>query len=452
MKERGRKFSKSRILGISLALLFSLGLVLFVSLEGRIGRGNIFTSDFWNLEERRVVESERSIVKEAYACSQHAYCGWTVGGCRYGTCNSGEQQTDCGAAGSMCCVRCNPCFNCTPSTPTGYQTGSNGCSTTTNSCSKGPSGCGTTTWTFYRLQYAVNYVPNEGTCRANTTVCGNTGSPTANCTRDGYSVSYTQSGCGGSFNTTTGVCSSVTGTTTITANWTPTSRTVTYTRNNTSAGELGYYNKVVNYGSSSTPGPEITTYTGYVFNNFVITSGACAGTFTASTGVCSNVQEEMTIQANWSLKTYTVTYTRNNTLGGSLSYYSKVVNHGSSSSPAPAVTTNMEYDFNNFTITSGSCAGTFDASTGVCSNVQTDMTIQANWTIKTFTVQYDGNGGTCEPISRTVGYGSTADSPSCTREGYSLVNFVRSVGSGGTLDVLTGEVSNVTGDQTIRAE
>ena len=75
---------------------------------------------------------------------------------------------------------------------------------------------------------------------------------------------------------------------------------------------------------------------------------------------------------------YTVTYARNPTAGGTLSYYSQSVDHGTSVT-GPTVSTNTGYTFTNFTITSGSCAGTFNSSTGSCSSVTGAMTIQANW-------------------------------------------------------------------------
>ncbi|HQM24708.1 MAG TPA: hypothetical protein PK476_02225, partial [Candidatus Pacearchaeota archaeon] len=61
-------------------------------------------------------------------------------------------------------------------------------------------------------------------------------------------------------------------------------------------------------------------------------------------------------------------------------------------------------------------------------------------------------GGSCVPASRTVAYNATSAAPTCTPNvGYSLNNFTRTSGGGGTLNSATGEVTNVTGSQTIQA-
>jgi uncharacterized protein (TIGR02145 family) len=75
--------------------------------------------------------------------------------------------------------------------------------------------------------------------------------------------------------------------------------------------------------------------------------------------------------------THTVTY---NADGGTCSPASRTVNHGSNAD-GPSCS-KAGHILNNFTITNGICTG-FDASTGACSNVQSNMTIQANWTAVT---------------------------------------------------------------------
>ncbi len=70
----------------------------------------------------------------------------------------------------------------------------------------------------------------------------------------------------------------------------------------------------------------------------------------------------------------------------------------------------------------------------------------------TFTVTYDGNNGTCTPLSRVINSGEDSTAPSCSRTGYTLTGFQRTSGSGGTLNTNTGAVTDVTGDQTISAQ
>jgi hypothetical protein len=230
--------------------------------------------------------------------------------------------------------------------------------------------------------------------------------------------------------------------------------TVTYAKNPSEGGTLSFYTETVSDGSSNNP-PTVTTNTGYTFDNFTITSGSCGGTFNSTTGSCSNVTSDMTIQANWTLNSYTVTYTRNPIAGGSLSFYSQSVNHGSSAT-GPTVTTNSGYTFSNFTITNGSCAGTFTSSTGTCSSVTGNMTIQANWTLNSYTVTYTRNpiaGGSLSFYSQSVDHGSSATGPTVTtNSGYTFTNFTITSGScAGTFTSSTGTCSSVTGAMTIQA-
>lgn len=82
---------------------------------------------------------------------------------------------------------------------------------------------------------------------------------------------------------------------------------VTYTKNISAAGNITSptTNPIAVNNASTSPTPTVTTNSGYTFNNYSITSGTCGGTFTASTGVCSSVTQDITIQANWTAATNT---------------------------------------------------------------------------------------------------------------------------------------------------
>ncbi len=101
---------------------------------------------------------------------------------------------------------------------------------------------------------------------------------------------------------------------------------------------------------------------------------------------------------------------------------------------------------------------TFSHYSGDCSdqtctfNLTEDTEATLHFAINTYTVAYDANSGNCSPFSRTVNHGSTSAAPSCSRNGYTLTGFVRIIGSGGMLNASTGAVTNVTGNQTIRAD
>lgn len=170
------------------------------------------------------------------ACGGSACCG-TVGdgGCVYRQpCNSSEfycYTTQCGA---MCCDK-GTCGTCTPSCGSGYQDSNNGCNSTNFCCTRynciGES-CGTTCMTCYRVKFRVTFDANLGSCSPSyRDVCGSTASAGPDsCTRAGYTLtgySVTVGACGGTFNSSTGACSSVTQSITVRANWLLTNQTPT---------------------------------------------------------------------------------------------------------------------------------------------------------------------------------------------------------------------------------
>lgn len=95
-----------------------------------------------------------------------------------------------------------------------------------------------------------------------------------------------------------------------------------------------------------------------------------------------------------------------------------------------------------------------DGSTNATRRV-TDVTSNtsrtAYFSTYTYDVAYDSNGGSCSPSTVTVNYGGSAGPPSCSRSGYNLTGFTRTIGSCGSLDTTTGYVSNVICNLGIRA-
>ncbi len=282
----------------------------------------------------------------------------------------------CGGTCGSCSLSCSAGYVLNG---TDYGCGSYGVSCTKYYSNCSSLSCGTNSGTCRKDRRLVTVDANSGTCSTDDHyVCWGTTSIAPSCSRTGYTrTGYSLTGtCSGTWTASTGVCSNVQNAITVDALWQINTYSISFTRNNTAAGSLSKYTDTINYGSALT-GPTVTTNSGYTFQNFTITSGSCAGTFNSATGACSNVQADMTIQANWGVN---LTYTRNPTEGGSLSFYSQVANYGGSAT-GPTVSTNTGYVFVSFSITSGSCAGTFTASTGTCSNVQVPITIQATWEV-----------------------------------------------------------------------
>jgi hypothetical protein len=190
------------------------------------------------------------------------------------------------------------------------------------------------------------------------------------CSRTGYDLTgfVLNQGCSGTFNTSTGYCSEVTAYTVITPQFTIKEYTVTH------GSFCDPDSKTVNHGSASAA-PSCSR-TGYNLTGFTKTVG-CTGTFNASTGYCSAITANTQILPDWEIKEYQVNYDSN---AGTCGRTSEIVEHGDSAL-GPGTCTRPEYNLTGFSIASGSCAGTFNSSTGICNNVQAAINIDAEWEI-----------------------------------------------------------------------
>ena len=137
--------------------------------------------------------------------------------------------------------------------------------------------------------------------------------------------------------------------------------------------------------------PTEPTRTGYTFNSWDKSF--------------DNITEDTVVNGTWDIIKLTVTFTD----GQGNILKTQEVNYGGSAT-APASPTRTEYNFNGW-----------DKS---FTNVTTNLTVNAKWKIKTFSVKfYDYNGGTVLK-SQTVNYGGAATAPADpTREGYNFLGW-----------------------------
>lgn len=137
--------------------------------------------------------------------------------------------------------------------------------------------------------------------------------------------------------------------------------------------------------------PVEPTRTGYTFNSWDKSF--------------DNITEDTVVNGTWDIIKLTVTFTD----GQGNILKTQEVNYGGSAT-APASPTRTEYNFNGW-----------DKS---FTNVTTNLTVNAKWKIKTFSVKfYDYNGGTVLK-SQTVNYGGAATAPADpTREGYDFLGW-----------------------------
>ncbi|MCD7746703.1 MAG: leucine-rich repeat protein [Lachnospiraceae bacterium] len=192
------------------------------------------------------------------------------------------------------------------------------------------------------------------------------------------------------------------------------------------------------YGAwNSLPTP---TRTGYTFSGWY-TSSSSGTKKTDSSTVSKNYAH--TLYAHWTANTYTVTFNAN---GGSTSTSSKTVTYASTYGTLPD-STRTGYTFSGwYTAASGGSEVTEDSTVSITAA----QTLYAHWTVNTYTVTFNANGGSTSTSSKTVTYASTYGSlPEPTRTGYTFSGWYTAA-SGGS-QVTASTTVSITAAQTLYA-
>jgi uncharacterized repeat protein (TIGR02543 family) len=164
-------------------------------------------------------------------------------------------------------------------------------------------------------------------------------------------------------------------------------------------------NQSVLYNGTATE-PPAPASTGYTFSGWYADSGLSTA-FSFATPITSDI----TLYAKWTLSTYTVSF---NSTGGS-AVSSQTVDYNATASQ-PTAPTRTGYTFSGWYADSGLTTA-FVFSTPITSNI----TLYAKWTINTYTVSFESNGGSAVG-SQTVNFNATAtEPPEPTRTGYNFV-------------------------------
>ena len=244
-------------------------------------------------------------------------------------------------------------------------------------------------------QITVNYDANGGSVSPtykNVTYDGTYGT-LAKPTRTGYTFAgwYTSRTGGSLVSSSTKVTTNVTHT--IYAHWNTNSYSVTYDAN---GGTVSPTSKSITYGSTygTLPTP---SRTGYTFLGWY--TSRTNGTQVISSTTVTTASNH-TIYAHWRANTYTVTYNANN---GSVSPSSKNVTYGNTYGTL-AKPSRTGYNFDGW-YTSATGGTLITSSTQV--TTASNHTIYAHWSANGLTVNFDANGGSVSPSSKSVTYGST---------------------------------------------
>ncbi len=224
---------------------------------------------------------------------------------------------------------------------------------------------------------------------------------------------------------------------TLYAQWTPNTYTVTF---NAEVGSVSPATVTVTYASAygTLPTP---TQTGYAFNGWFTASSGGMLVTSATTVAITSVQ---TLYAQWTPNTYTVTL---NPEGGSVSPATVNVTYGATYGTLPTPT-QTGYTFNGWFTTSSGGSQVTSATTVAITSAQT---LYAQWTLNTYTVTFNAEGGSVSPATALVTYGSTYGTlPTPTQTGY-VFNGWFTASSGGT-QVTSATTVTITAAQTLYAQ
>ena len=199
---------------------------------------------------------------------------------------------------------------------------------------------------------------------------------------------------------------------------------------NANGGSVGTTKLVIEYGDKlgAMPTP---TRTGYTFTGWY--TAATGGTKVYST---TKPTKSMTLYAQWKLNTYTIKFDGN---GGTVGVEKKWVDHGNAMEFMP--TPKRE----GYTFT-----GWFTAATGgnkvySTTKVTKNMTLYAQWKLNTYTIKFDGNGGTVGVEKKWVDHGNAMNfMPTPKRDGYTFTGWFTAKTGGSKVYSATKVTKNMT--------
>ena len=236
------------------------------------------------------------------------------------------------------------------------------------------------------------------------------------------------------------------GNVTLTAQWTANTYTITYVYNNGSANTTATYNIEQ---AITLPSP---TKTGYTFAGWKVTTAGGNWKTTDSVykgTVAAGKYGNVTLTAQWTVNTYTITYKYNN---GAADTTAKYTIEQSITLPSP---TKAGYTFAGWKVTTagGNWKTTDSVYKGtVAAGKYGNVTLTAQWTANVYTITFLPNGGSVNPTSKTFTIESTIDLPTPTKDSYVFDGWLVTTAEGnwtnGTLytdsSIPAGKYGNVT--------
>jgi uncharacterized repeat protein (TIGR02543 family) len=238
----------------------------------------------------------------------------------------------------------------------------------------------------------------------------------------------------------------VTANTTVYAQWTAKAYTVTFTRNQDGSDSTVLAAKTVSYPNTSDGGfPANPSRTGYTFTGWNTRAAGTGTAFTSETTVNADIR----VYAQWTAKTYTVSFMRNQTGSDGAVLAAKTVTVpateiGGNAFPAnPAWTGHV---FKGWNLARDGTGSPFTAATVI----NADMTVYAQWTLGTDYVTFRLNDGTqntivVDNVSFGSAIGTAAFPANPSRTGYDFAGWnTRADGTGTAFSSATVVTANTT--------
>ncbi len=219
--------------------------------------------------------------------------------------------------------------------------------------------------------------------------------------------------------------------------WKDISYKVTY---NANGGKASASSDTAEYGK--TVKLPTATRDGYTCLGWAASASAVSAEYAC--GANYTVKGETTLYAVWKANEFTVAFDGN---GGTASQTSKKVSYSGTYGTLPTAT-RTGYTFNGwFTAASGGTKITADTKFTLNAN----QTLYAQWSVASFTVTFNANGGTVSQASKSVTYGGTYGTlPTAARTGYTFNGWFTEA-NGGT-KVTADTKCNLTSNQTLYAQ
>ena len=276
--------------------------------------------------------------------------------------------------------------------------------------------------------FTLTYNTNGGTTTQSPTSEGRTAGSTENIsstlpTRNGYTFTgWTTALNGTGTSYSAGSALTMPGSNlTLYAQWSAASNAVTYNANGGS-GAPGSTSAA--FGSTVTVSSTVPTRTGYTFIGWNQASGGGSTSY-ASGDTFSMPATSITLYAQWAAVNYLLSYDANGGTGQpltqSIAYDPAATSNATVSATVP---TRSGYDFLGWnTVANGS--GTVRASSATFAMPAANVTLYAQWSLATYTVYYNANGGVGTIAPQPGRYNTTITLTSSlpTRTGYTFVGW-----------------------------